>query len=297
MINNNQNIGYIGLGLMGQPVALNLIKAGHQINIYARNPDNARSLIDAGANFFDTPKALASNSDIIFTNVSNTSDVEEVVLGDNGIIHGAKPGAIVIDMSTISPSATRDIAKQLTSKQIDMLDAPVSGGPQGAQKGTLSIMVGGKKTVFDKVLPVLDVIGGNIVYIGDHGAGQVTKACNQIIVSQTITAISEAFILAKASGVDPVKVRQALLGGFAGSSILEIHGQRMLDHKFIPGFKTKLHHKDMHIVIDAAKELGLSLPGTETVTHYLDELMKENHSELDSSALLLVLEKIIGTKI
>jgi len=294
MTENGLNIGYIGLGLMGQPIALNLIKAGYQLNVYARHPQNARPLIDAGATFFDTPKALASNCDIIFTNVSDTSDVEEVVLGDCGIILGAKPDAIVIDMSTISPSATKNIAKQLQAKQIDMLDAPVSGGPQGAQQGTLSIMVGGKQTIFDKVLPILNVIGKNIVYIGDHGAGQITKACNQIVVAQTIAAISEAFILAKAAGVDPIKVRQALLGGFASSPILEIHGQRMLEHKFVPGFKTKLHHKDMHIVMDAAKELGLTLPGTETVTHYLDELMQSNDGELDSSALLVVLEKLNG---
>ena len=294
MIDDSLNIGYIGLGLMGQPIALNLIKAGYQMNIYARRPENARLLIGAGATFFDTPRELASNCDIIFTNVSNTTDVEEVVLGDNGIIHGAKPGSIVIDMSTISPGATRNISTQLQVKQIDMLDAPVSGGPQGAQQGTLSIMVGGKQTVFDKLLPILNVIGKNIVYMGEHGAGQVTKACNQIIVAQTISAIGEAFILAKASGVDPIKVRQALLGGFASSPILEIHGQRMLDHKFVPGFKTKLHHKDMHIVMDAAKELGLSLPGTEAVTQYFDELVQQNHEELDSSALLLVLEKLNG---
>ena len=284
-------VGYIGLGLMGSPMALNLLKAGYDVHVYARHQLSLAPLLEAGAIVHDTPAALANECDIMFICVTDSHDVEEIILGLNGLIQGAHSDSVIVDMSTISPSTTRHIAQQLAKEHIHMLDAPVSGGPQGAINGTLSIMVGGKTDIFQRVLPVLEVFGNNIVHIGDHGAGQVAKACNQTVVAQTMGAIAEAFILARASGVDPQKVRKALLGGFAGSRILEVHGQRMLEHNFEPGFKTSLHRKDMNIVQQTAAELGIALPGTALATQYLNALAHRD-GELDSSAICLILEEL-----
>ena len=293
----NLNIGYIGLGLMGRPIALNLIKAGYKLFVYARRPTSLKPLLDAGAIACDSPKHLSQNCDIVFTNVSNSSDVKDLVLGSEGIIDGASAGDVIIDMSTISPIVTCEIAKQLEIKHIEMLDAPVSGGTQGAEQASLSIMVGGKAKVFERVHPILKTVGKNITHIGNHGAGQIAKACNQLVVAQTMAAIGEAFILARSANVEPAKVREALLGGFADSQILEAHGQRMLDDNFIPGFKAILHQKDMGIVLETAKELGITLPGTEQVSRYIDEIIKEGLGQADSSAMVKELEKINHVKI
>ena len=223
-----EKVGYIGLGIMGRPAALNLVNAGYPMWVYARRPVMMEPLTKAGASACDSSATVAAESDIIFINVSDTHDVAEVILGNNGIIEAVRPGSVVVDMSTISPSVTRTFAERLAEKDVHMLDAPVSGGEQGAIDGTLSIMVGGKAEVFERVKPLLDIMGKNIVHIGDHGAGQVTKSCNQVVIAQTIAAIGEAYLLARASGVDPIKVREALMGGFAGSRALEAHGQRML---------------------------------------------------------------------
>lgn len=287
-------IGYIGLGVMGGACASNLLKAGYPLHVYARRPEQMQALVEVGAVPHSTPAELARHCSVIFTNVSNTSDVEQVVLGENGIIHGAQAGCIVVDMSTILPSAARKIASELAKNNIEFLDAPVSGGSQGAIDGTLSIMVGGNKDVFERVLPVLQVMGKNIVHVGESGAGQVAKACNQIVVSQTLGAISEAYTLAAAAGVDPAKVRQALLGGFAGSKMLEVHGQRMLTHNFTPGFKAKLHDKDMGIVQQFSQELGIELPGTELVAAYIKEVVEAGYGEEDSSAISTLFEKKLG---
>jgi len=285
-----QKIGYIGLGIMGKPMALNLLRAGYPVSIYARRPEIIETLTKAGATPYSSPKELAPEVDIIITNVPATADVEDVLIGKNGIIHTAKPGTIVIDMSTISASATSRIARTLEQKQIDMLDAPVSGGEQGAIKGTLSIMVGGKAAVLKKVRAILDVLGENIIHIGDHGAGQIAKSCNQIIIAETVIAVSEALHLAKASGVDPAKVRDALLGGFANSKVLEIHGKRMLEQDYKPGFKASLHRKDMHLALDQAHQAHIKLPAAAHATLCLDRLVMKGHPELDSSALHLLLE-------
>jgi 2-hydroxy-3-oxopropionate reductase len=284
-----ERVGYIGLGLMGRPVALNLLRAGYPVAVYARRASAALPLVAAGAEAYASPQALAAACDIIFINVSDSPDVEAVVLGEQGVIHGASAGSVVVDMSTISPSVSRSIADKLSSKGIDMLDAPVSGGTVGAKAGSLSVMVGGKADIFKRLLPLFEVIGGNITHVGDHGAGQVAKACNQLIVAQMMAAIGEAFVLAEASDVDPCKVREALMGGFAGSRILEVHGQRMLDSNFEPGFKARLHQKDLRIVREAAAEMGLSLPGTEMVSEYIDALVGSGQGELDSAALVTVL--------
>jgi len=226
----------------------------------------------------------------VFTNVSDTPDVEEVVLGPAGVVHGARPGMVVVDNSTISPSVTRRIAEILRAKGVEMLDAPVSGGQQGAIDGTLSVMVGGTAATFERALPLLRSIGRNIVHVGDSGAGQVAKACNQVVIAQTVAAIAEGLLLATAAGVDPAKVREALLGGFAASRALEVHGQRMLDRNYAPGFVARLHQKDMRIVLETAQELGLPLPGAERVTQYIDALVGRGDGELDSAALATVLE-------
>lgn len=283
-------LGYIGLGLMGRPIALNLLRAGYPLAVYARREAALAPLVDAGADVCDSPEALAAACDVIFTNVSDSSDVEAVVLGERGAVHGARPGSVVIDMSTISPDVTRAIAARLAAADVEMLDAPVSGGTVGAEDGTLSIMVGGKREVFEKAKPLFDVVGSNITHVGEHGAGQVAKACNQLVVAQSMAAIAEAFLFAEACGVDPHKVRESLLGGFAGSRILEVHGKRMLDHNFEPGFRARLHQKDLRIVLDAAAAVEVTLPGTELASGYIDALVARGDGELDSAALATVVE-------
>jgi 2-hydroxy-3-oxopropionate reductase len=287
-----EQIGFIGLGIMGKPMALNLCQAGYTLWVHARRPEMMRPLTTVGATACSTPQQLAEQADIIITMVSDTPDVEQVILGDHGIIHGASPGKLVIDMSTIAASTTRHIATTLATQGIEFLDAPVSGGETGAITGTLAIMVGGNAAQFDRALPLFKILGQNVVHIGDHGAGQIAKTCNQVLAVQTLFAVGEALILAKAAGVDPAKVRTALLGGFAGSRILEIHGQRMLDHNFQPGFKIKLHQKDMRIALQTAHELGLALPGAALATQYLNAAMGTGQGESDSAAIVLVQEQL-----
>jgi 2-hydroxy-3-oxopropionate reductase len=285
-------IGFIGLGIMGKPMALNLHRAGYALHVHARRAEMMQPLVEVGAIACDSPRAVAERSDIIFTIVSDTPDVEQVILGENGVIHGAKAGSLVIDMSSISALSTRNIAQSLAAKNIEMLDAPVSGGDKGAIAGTLSIMVGGKVEQFQRALPLFEAMGKNIVHIGDNGAGQIAKTCNQVLITQTIVAVGEALLLAKAAGVDPANVRQALLGGFANSRILDLHGQRMLDHAFEPGFKLKLHQKDMRIAMQTIQELGLSMQGTALASQYLNVLVGAGQGELDSAALVLAQERI-----
>ncbi|HEX7044107.1 MAG TPA: 2-hydroxy-3-oxopropionate reductase [Burkholderiales bacterium] len=286
------NVGFVGLGIMGRPMALNLGKAGHALWVHGRRPETMEPLVAAGAKACGSPQEVAANTDVIFVMVSDTPDVEQVILGEKGVVHGARKGAIVVDMSTISPNATRRMAAALAARGIEMLDAPVSGGEVGAINGTLSIMVGGKAPVFEKVLPLFQVMGKNIVHVGDNGAGQVAKACNQIVVALTIEAVAEALTFARRNNVDAAKVRAALMGGFAGSKILEVHGQRMLDNDFKPGFKTKLHQKDLRIVLEDAGALGLGLPGAALVSQHLNALVGSGDGELDSSAIVKAVERL-----
>lgn len=291
------NVGFVGLGIMGRPMALNLMKGGHRLWVWARREASMQPLRDAGATACASPQAVAeAGCEVIFTMVSDTPDVEQVILGENGIIHGVKPGAVVVDMSTISPVATRAMAGQLAAKGAEMLDAPVSGGEVGAVNGTLSIMVGGKQSVFEKVRPLFECMGKNIVLVGENGAGQVCKACNQVVVAGTITAVAEALTFARANNVDAAKVRDALMGGFAASRILEIHGKRMLDNDFKPGFKVRLHQKDMNIVTRTAHELGLALPLAAMTHQHLNALMGAGDGELDSSAIVRTIERMSGRK-
>lgn len=285
-----EKIGLIGPGIMGQPMGMNLINAGYPLWVFSRNAERAQPLVEAGATRCDTPRAVAEQADIIICIVSDTPDVEAVVLDENGVLEGASAGKVLVDMSTISPIATRKMAQTLLEKGVEMLDAPVSGGDVGARNGTLSIMVGGKPEVFERIKPVFDVLGKNIIHVGENGAGQVAKACNQILVAEHINAAGEALLLARACGVDPEKVRQALLGGFAYSKVLEVHGERMLTRNFDPGFKAKLHKKDMHIVTDTMDEKGLDLPTAKAVTQALDQAVANGDSELDSTVLVKILE-------
>ncbi|NEV61964.1 2-hydroxy-3-oxopropionate reductase [Thiorhodococcus minor] len=288
----SERLGFIGLGIMGRPMALNLLKAGYELHVHARREASMRPLADAGALTCASAADVAQRADVIFTMVSDTPDVEAVILGDQGIIQGARPGSVVIDMSTISASATRRIAAQLGEQGVAMLDAPVSGGEAGAIAGTLSIMVGGSEAAFERVLPLLRVMGKRIVHIGESGAGQVCKSCNQIVVGATIAGVAEAVLLAQSAGVDPARVREALLGGFASSRVLEVHGRRMIEDDFEPGFKARLHQKDMRIVGEAAAELGLCLPSAAMISQYLNALVGQGLGDLDSSAIAKVLRAL-----
>ena len=289
------NIGFIGPGIMGAPMAHNLIKAGHALSVYARRAEAAKSLIDAGATACVSPLEVAKCSDVIFTIVSDTPDVESVLFGEQSVASAARPGTVIVDMSTISPTATRKFAGRLAALGIEMLDAPVSGGETGAINSTLSIMVGGKAEIFERVKPLFECMGKNIVHVGKNGAGQVAKACNQIVVAVTIEAVAEALTFARKNGVDPEKVREALMGGFAGSRIMEVHGKRMLDNDFKPGFKVGLHQKDMRIVMETAHQLGVALPATALVAQHLNALMGTHDADLDSSAIVKVIERMSGS--
>lgn len=285
-------VGFIGLGIMGRPMAMNIKNAGYALHVYARRSESMVPLVEAGAVACDSPAAVARAADVVFIMVSDTPDVESVLFAENGVAAAARAGQVVVDMSTISPVNTREMAARLAALGVDMLDAPVSGGEVGAIAGNLSIMVGGKAAVFEQVRPLFDVMGGNIVLIGDHGSGQVAKACNQITVGGAIAAVAEAMLFAQKNGADPYKVREALLGGFAGSKILEVHGKRMLDQNFQPGFKTILHQKDMDIVLDTARQVGLALPTSAMVAQFLNALVGSGDGELDSSAIVNVIAKM-----
>jgi 2-hydroxy-3-oxopropionate reductase len=292
-----KSVGFIGLGIMGRPMALNLCRAGYELAVWARRPETTRALTDAGARAYRAPAEVAARAEVCFTMVSDSADVEEVILGRDArdrdaLRAGLKAGDLVVDTSTISPSVTRRIAHELEAVGVQLLDAPVSGGERGAIDGTLSIMVGGPKDAFERARPLLEVMGGHVVHVGEQGAGQVCKACNQLLVGQTISAVAEALLLAEASGVEGAKVRDALLGGFASSRILEVHGKRMLDGDYTPGFKARLHQKDLRIVLEAAYELGLALPGAAQVQQGLNALVASGGGELDSAALHRVLKRL-----
>ena len=287
-------VGFVGLGIMGRPMALNLLKSGHEVTVWARRPESMAPLLEAGAQGAANPAAVAAQVDVIFSMVADAPDVREVMLGAQGVVQGAHPGLIAVDMSTIPPAAARSIAADLAEQGITFLDAPVSGGEVGAIAGTLSIMVGGDPVAFDKVQPLLACMGKNVVYIGAPGAGQVAKADNQILTGVGVLAVAEAMAFAKKNGADPAKVREALLGGFAGSKILENHGQRMLDRNFKPGFKSWMHEKDMNIVMQTAHDLGLYLPASAATAQMFKAMVGTGMGEEDSIAILKLLEQLSG---
>ena len=287
-------VGFVGLGIMGRPMALNLLKAGHDVVVWARRNESMAPLIAAGAQGADSPAAVAASADVVFSMVADAPDVREVMLGSQGVVQSKRPGLIAVDMSTIPPAAAKSIGADLAAQGVAFLDAPVSGGEVGAVAGTLSIMVGGDKAAFDKVAPLFACMGKNVVHIGVSGAGQVAKAANQILTGVGVLAVAEAMAFAKKNDADPAKVREALMGGFAGSKILENHGQRMIDRNFKPGFKSWMHEKDMNIVMQTAHDLGLYLPASAATAQMYKAMVGSGLGEEDSIAVLKLLERLSG---
>jgi 2-hydroxy-3-oxopropionate reductase len=287
-------VGFIGLGLMGRPMALNALKAGHKVRVWARRAEARARLVAAGARESASAAELAAACEVVVSCVADAPDVAEVALGSGGVAEGAGPGLVFVDMSTIAPASAREIAARLAERGVDMLDAPVSGGEVGAIAGTLTIMVGGSEAAFERALPVLEALGKTVTRVGDAGAGQVAKACNQILTGVGVAAVAEALNFARKSGVDPARVREALLGGFAYSRILENHGQRMLDRNFKPGFKAWMHQKDLRIVLEEAQRLGLPLPTAAITAQMLNAMVGSGLGEDDSIAMLKLLERMSG---
>jgi 2-hydroxy-3-oxopropionate reductase len=286
-----ETIGFVGLGVMGKPMAKNLIKAGHTLVVHNRSRGASDEVAAAGATAAASPADVARQSTVIITMLPDTSDVETVLTGPNGILSAVQRGAVIIDMSSISPVATKRFAALAAEKGATLLDAPVSGGEIGAINATLSIMVGGDESAFTRVRPILEGMGNaeRIVYIGESGAGQVCKICNQIAIGGALAGVSEAFALAKKAGVDASRVRQALLGGFAASRVLEVHGERMLNNNYKPGFRTKLYQKDLRLANEAAAANGVAMPGTAIVTQMVNALVASGGADLDYAAIGTVL--------
>jgi len=287
-----ERIGFIGLGAMGKPMTRNLMKAGYPVNVLTRTRSRIGDLLADGAVWCNTPKEIAQKSDVVITMLPDTPDVEQVFGGKDGVFDGARPGMLLIDMSTVSPIAVRKLAREAEARGCDFLDAPVSGGDIGAQNGTLSIMAGGGESAFQRAMPVFQAMGKTILLIGDSGAGQITKAANQILTSITTEAVAEALVFAAKAGVDPAKVRQALMGGSASSRILETHGKKMIERNFKPGFRMRLHRKDLDITLDAGKAYGAALPVTAQVRELMTETLNDGQGDMDNSSFLLLLEKL-----
>jgi 2-hydroxy-3-oxopropionate reductase len=292
-----ETVGFIGLGVMGKPMAKNLLKAGHRLVVHSRSRAPVDEVATVGATAAGSPADVARQADVVITMLPDTPDVELVLTGPNGVISALRPKAVVIDMSSISPSATKRLAKAVAEKGGAMLDAPVSGGEIGAINASLSIMVGGEEVVFRRVRPILEAMGNpeRIVYIGESGAGQVCKICNQIAIGGALAGVSEAFALANKAGVDASRVRQALLGGFAASRVLEVHGERMLTDNYKPGFRTRLYQKDLRLANEAAAVNGVAMPGTAIVTQLVNALVAQGGGDLDYAALATVLFKMART--
>jgi 2-hydroxy-3-oxopropionate reductase len=294
---SNPIVGFIGLGIMGKPMARNLLKAGYSLVVHNRSRAAVDELSKEGAQAVASSKEVAERSEIIITMLPDSPDVELVYAGEQGIFSGLKSGSLLIDMSSISPVVARKLAVEAEKRGCDTLDAPVSGGEAGAIGATLSIMIGGKASAVEKAMPIFQALGKNIVHVGEAGAGQVTKAANQMVVGTTIAIVGEALVLAKKAGVDPVKVRQALLGGFAQSKILEAHGQKMLDRNFKPGFRIRLHEKDMKIALATGSEYGVSLMVTGVVGQMMTAMKGMGNSDLDHSGLVRLVEQLSNTEL
>ncbi len=284
-----QRLGFIGLGIMGTPMAGHLIAAGHRLFIATRSAAPT-ALTDAGATVCASAQEVAQQADIIFLMLPDTPDVANVLFGENGVASGLTTGKAVVDMSSISPMETKVFAQQINALGCDYLDAPVSGGEVGAKAASLTIMVGGTQVAFERVKPLFDLMGKNITLVGGNGDGQTCKVANQIIVALNIAAVGEALLFASKAGADPAKVRAALMGGFASSRILEVHGERMIKRTFNPGFKIKLHQKDLGLAMQGARELGLALPQTAGAAQLMQVCAANGMAELDHSALVKALE-------
>ncbi|WP_291007976.1 2-hydroxy-3-oxopropionate reductase [Hydrogenophaga sp.] len=289
MTKSGLNVGFIGLGIMGTPMALNLLNAGHTLFVSTRSKV-PEAFAEQGATVCTSAMEVAKRADIIITMVPDTPHVEEVLFGETGVAKGLSKGKLVVDMSSISPMATKQFARQINDLGCDYLDAPVSGGEVGAKAASLTIMVGGPQAAFDRMKPLFEVMGKNITLVGGNGDGQTTKVANQIIVALNIEAVSEALLFASKAGADPAKVREALMGGFAASRILEVHGERMVKRTFSPGFRIELHQKDLNLALQGAKELGVSLPNTASAAQLMQACAANGMAGLDHSALCRSLE-------
>jgi 2-hydroxy-3-oxopropionate reductase len=286
-----ETVGFIGLGIMGRPMALNLLRAGYPLVVHNRTRPKEKDLIDEGAEAAATPQQVAERAEILLTMLPDSPDVEQVYLGENGVIGGARAGQLLIDMSSIAPATAITVAEAASGKGADMLDAPVSGGDVGARDGTLSIMVGGPEAAFERARPLFDVLGKTVVRLGEAGAGQTAKACNQMLVAITIEAVSEALVLASKAGVDPERLIEVLSGGLAGNRVMEVRRRNFLQHDFTPGFRLELHHKDLGIALRTARELGVYVPTTAIVDQMLAALKAAGDGGLDHSALLKFIEQ------
>lgn len=290
-------VGYIGLGIMGKSMALNILKAGYPLVVHNRSQPAIDELVSQGARQANSPAEVATQVDVVFTNLPDSPDVELVALGEQGIIEGARPGLIFVDNSTIKPATARLIAEVLGKKGVMCLDAPVSGGDIGARQGTLAIMIGGPAEALERVLPIFDVIGKTITHVGDSGAGQITKAANQIMVAAQMVAMGELLILAQKSGADPRKVVEAIRGGAAQCWALDVKPQRLFAGDRSPGFKAYMQAKDLGIVLDTAREYGIPLPATSVNTQLFYAMLEMGMRELDNSAVIGVIEALSGTKL
>jgi len=287
------NIGFIGLGVMGRPMAHNLIKAGHTLSL-SRVKEASQFLVEAGGKAVDSAQAVAEAAEIVILMLPDTPDVEAVLFGRDGVAEGLKPGMLVIDMSSISPVATKDFAARIAQLGGDYLDAPVSGGEVGAKNASLTIMVGGSEAAFERARPLFEAMGKNITLVGGAGDGQTAKVANQIIVGLTIEAVSEALTFAEKAGADPAKVRAALMGGFANSRILEVHAERMINETFQPGFRIRLHRKDMTLAIDAARALDMALPNSAATLQLMNAAVARGDGDLDHSGLIRTIKALAG---
>ena len=290
------NLGFIGLGIMGAPMAGHLRAAGHTLYVNTRSK-LSDALRDVGAISCADAAEVAQKADIVFTMLPDTPDVEKVLFGTGGIASGLSAGKIVVDMSSIDPMATKEFAKQINALGCDYLDAPVSGGEVGAKAATLTIMVGGPQTTFDRVKPLFELMGKNITLIGGNGDGQTCKVANQIIVALNIAAVAEALVFASKAGADPAKVRQALMGGFAASRILEVHGERMIKRTFDPGFRIELHQKDLNLALQGARAMGVSLPNTATAQELFNSCVANGGAKWDHSAMVKALERMANHQV
>lgn len=281
-------IGFIGLGVMGRPMAQHLIEAGHELYLHRVKPQSAH-LIDRGATACGSATEVAKSAEIIILMLPGTPDVETVLFGENGVMNGVEPGKLIIDMSSISPLASKDFATRIEARGCDYVDAPVSGGEVGAKAASLTIMAGGKPKAFERAMPLFEKMGKNITLIGGVGDGQIAKVANQIIVALNIQAVSEALRFSRKAGADPTVVRKALLGGFAASRVLEVHGERMITEAFEPGFRMRLHHKDLSLALESARLLELMLPNTAMVHQLMNGALEKGLGDKDHSALIKAL--------
>jgi 2-hydroxy-3-oxopropionate reductase len=287
-----ERVGFVGLGIMGKPMATNLMDAGYKLTVHNRSPEKANELGEAGASVANSPKEVAENADIIITMLPDSPQVSEVVAGEGGVLEGIKEGSLIVDMSTISPVVTEELSEAVKEKGASMLDAPVSGGDVGAIEGTLSIMVGGEEADFHRAKPLFEAMGKTITHVGPVGAGQVTKAANQVVVALTIEAVCEALVLGSAGGVAPEKILDVLSGGLAGNKVMEVKREKFLSHRFEPGGKVEFHRKDLGIALAAGREYGVVLPVTAVVYQMFEALIARGRGGWDHSALLTLVEDL-----